>query len=219
MPPKLKPMANYWKLKIDQGKWIITTRRRIWILSARAVVYLKTASVLIALLAVVYAAMLGLRVRRADSDIARIGAITNSYMNKNSREVERREQILLFSYNYFTKAIEADSRSRIRNLREPLPDVSEVEKQLGKADIREMDGTSGHLSWNQVIWQKPKDWPSQALQNQVWTSTKSKILEAWFDAHGLLTKMVLIRREPDGKIEIEIVGLLASDYLFQSFEQ
>lgn len=202
---------------IGKGQWMITTRRRLWILSP-GIILLKTAVVACAVFALAYSIRLGFKTWWSDAAVARLGTVTNIYMNKNSREAERREQILLFAYNLFTKRSELKANRQARALREPFPTMFQVEQQLGKADARDMDGEGWHLTWNQVIWQKPEKWPSPANQNETWPSVKNKIFEAWFDKRGFMTRLVMIRREPDGRIETECIGRLPSDWNLQIFD-
>jgi len=210
-------MEKPWKITFGKGQWMITTRGRIWIVSP-GVILLKAALVICAIFALAYSIRSGFKAWQSDAATARISAIINNYQNKNSREAERRRQILLFAYNLFTKRSEVSPNYERRILREPYATVFHMEQQLGKADERNMDGEEQHLAWDQTIWQMPPEWSARSDHSTTWPSSKSKILEAWFDKRGYIVKMVVVRREPDDRIETESIGRRPSDWDLQKFD-
>jgi hypothetical protein len=210
-------MAKPWKVTFGKGQWMITSRDRVWILSPW-IILLRTVVVICAIFALAYSARLLFNIFQSDAEIARIGTVTNMYMNKNSREAERREQILLFAQNVYTKRSDSTPDHEARALRKPYPSVFQMEQQLGRPDVRDLDENGPHLTWNQVIWQKPPEWPARSKQYEKWPSVTNRILEAWFDKQGFIIKMVLIRREPDGRIATEYIGRLPSDWNVQRFD-
>jgi hypothetical protein len=204
-------MPRLFRVMAGTGQWMITTRRRMWILSP-GIMLAKAAIILFAAVTLIYAVWAGIRVRQSEAVIAKIGTITNDYANKNSRQVERTQQILLFAYNLFTRSAEKG-----RVLGEPYAAFAQVEGRLGAADARETSDQGRHLAWSETTYEKPRDWPNGSSINKSWPAAKGMIVEAWFDQHGLLMKLIVTRRDKENRIERECIGRLPSEWNLQSY--
>jgi hypothetical protein len=198
-----------------KGQLMITTRRRLWILLPGKLL-IKMGATGCALVALVYSACLGLRVWQSEAAATTIGAVTNTYMSRNSTQAERCRQIRLFantlikSYSNSESAI-AEPRA-FRILRPPYPSIREVEKRLGAADERVVSSQDAHLTWNQKTWEKPQAWPGGNI-DQIWPCIKNKVVEARFDSSGRVSQLIIFHQaEEDGGKIVEYIGRQPEDW-------
>jgi hypothetical protein len=203
-----------------KGQLMITTRRRLLIFSP-ANLLIKIGAVSCALMALIYSASLGLKVRRSEAAVARIGTVTNFYMEKNAAQAEKSRQIRLFVNTFINKSysnsesVIAEHRA-LRILKRPYPSIRDVEKRLGDADEREFSDKSTHLKWNHVTWHKPQGWSGDRMD---WTcpSIKSEVMDAWFDGSGRLLRLaIFLESEEDGSRIVEYIGRQPEDWRMEN---
>ncbi len=198
-----------------KGQLMITTRRRLLILSPGKLL-IKAGAIGCAMIALTYSICLGLKVRQSEAATARIGAVTNIYMQKNSSQAERCRQIRLFVNTFIKSYSNSESaiaeRGAYKILKPPYPLIKEVEKRLGVADERAISSQSVHLTWNQTAWDKPYGWPGGNI-NRTWPCSINKAIEAWFDGSGRLFQLVIFHQtEEDGGKTMESVGRQREDW-------
>jgi hypothetical protein len=204
------------KIISGKGQIMITTRRRLLILSPGKLL-IKVGVIGCAMVALIYSTCLGLNVRQSEAAAARIGAVTNIYMGKNSAQAERCRQIRLFANIIINKSY-SNSESAIAEhrafkvLRQPYPSIREVEIRLGAADERVISSQSAHLTWNQKTWEKPHEWPGGNIE-QAWPCIKDKLVEAWFDSSGRVSQLIIFQQtEGDGGKVAEYIGRRPEDW-------
>ena len=198
-----------------KGQLMITTRRRLLILSPGKLL-IKAGAIGCAMIALTYSTCLGLKVRQSEAAAARIGAVTNIYMQKNSSQAERCRQIRLFVNTFIKSYSNSESaiaeRGAYKILKPPYPLIKEVEKRLGAADERAMSSQSVCLTWNQIAWEKPHGWPGGNI-NRTWPCSINKAIEAWFDGSGRLSQLVIFHQtEENGDRIVEFVGRQREDW-------
>jgi hypothetical protein len=204
------------KIISGKGQIMITTRRRLFILSPGKML-IKVGAIGCAMVALIYSSCLGLKVRQSEAAAARIGAVTNIYMGKNSTQAERCRQVRLFaniiidnSYSNSESAIA--ERRAFKVLRPPYPSIREVEIRLGAADERVLSSQSAHLTWNQNTWGKPHGWPSGNI-DRAWPCIKNKVVEALFDSSGRVSQLIIFQQtEGDSGKVVEYIGRRPEDW-------